>query len=215
MGLHKKAPSVTEGESCRKKNKTRRTEVTRYTRKCLIASAAAAVCLSASAVLWPAEEFQGRVLPESDRPGAYKAMRVKITVKSYSSRDEILKLLEILRDQGYEPFMRAFRDINVGTFRPIGGRGVKINLHAAHSVSTENGRQILLFTQRQTWDLDMQQRIDRRFPFMVIELNLDDKGNGEGKIYEQANIRLTAWGTMEMEAYNSPPRQLYDLQKVK
>jgi hypothetical protein len=189
--------------------------VTRNIRKGFTAWAAAAVCLSVSAVLWAGEKFQGRVLTEGDRPGAYRAMRVKITVESYSSPGEILKLMEILRDQGYEPFMRAFRDINKGSFQPIGGRGVKINLHAAHSVSTEKGRQVLLFTQRQTWDLDMQQRIDRRFPFMVIELNLDDKGKGEGKIYEQANIRLTPQGTMEMEAYNSPPRQLYDLQTVK
>lgn len=50
---------------------------------------------------------------------------------------------------------------------------------------------------------------------MVIELNLDHKGNGEGKIYDQANLRFTSQGTIEMESYNSPPMQLWAVSAVK
>jgi len=39
-----------------------------------------------------------------------------------------------MNEQGYQPFMDAFRALNKGTFFPIGGRGVKIILHGAHSI---------------------------------------------------------------------------------
>jgi hypothetical protein len=64
-------------------------------------------------------------------------------------------------------------------------------------------------------DADRQLAIDRRYPFMIIEFNLDEKDKGEGKLYEQANVRFTGLGTIELESYNSPPRQLYDISKKK
>jgi hypothetical protein len=59
------------------------------------------------------------------------------------------------------------------------------------------------------------QRVDNRFPYMVIELNLDDKGKGEGKFYEQANIKLTPQGTIELESYNSPPKRIFAVSTMK
>jgi len=56
---------------------------------------------------------------------------------------------------------------------------------------------------------------DSRFPFMVIELNVDDKGKGNGKIYDQASISLTAEKTFSMSGYNAPPVQLWDVRPVK
>lgn len=183
--------------------------------KILSAWAIVAACLSLSTVLTAKEEFQARLLTASGGIPADKAMKIRISVESYTSSEEVLQLIEILGQRGYEAFMSAFIGVNKGIFRPIGGRGVKINLHAALSIQTDKGRQILLFTQRQSWDLEASQRIDRRFPFMVVELNLDNKGKGMGKIYEQANIRLTNQGTIEMESYNSPPRQLFDVRTLK
>lgn len=186
----------------------------RRTIKSFSAWAIVAACLSLSTVLWAKEEFQARLLTTSEGLPAEKAMKIKISVESYTSREEVLQLMEILSQRGYEPFMSAFRGMNKGSFRPIGGRGVKINLHAAQSIQTDKGRQILLFTQRQSWDVEARQRIDSRFSFMVIELNIDNKGKGKGKIYEQANILLTPQGTIEMESYNSPPRQLFDVRAL-
>lgn len=132
-----------------------------------------------------------------------------ISIDSYTSPEEVFKLAEILYKGSYEAFMTAFRGINKGIIRPVGGRGIKINIHAAHSFPTEKGRKITLFMQRQSWDTEAQQRTDHRFTFMVFELNLDKRENGDGKIYEQAKIRLTPQGTIEMESYNSAPLQLW------
>jgi hypothetical protein len=160
------------------------------------------------------EEFQARLLT-GGMMYTENVKKIKITIDSYSTPDEVFNLIKIQAEQGYEPFMSAFRALNKGIFFPLGARGNQIIVHGAHSYPTEKGRQILLYTQRQPWDADSNQRIDHRFPFMVIELNVDSKGRGTGKIYEQASIRMTPERTFEMDGYNSPPKQLWDVKLMK
>ncbi len=154
------------------------------------------------------EEFQARLLGQSAHYSS-QAEKFIISIDGYSTTEEVFGLAEVLSQEGYEPFMEAFRGIVKGFVRPVGGRGVKIPIHVAHSLPTEKGRRIVLFTQRQTWDTEVQQKTDPRFTFMAFELNVDDKGKGDGKIYEQARIRITTQGIMELESYNAAPLQLW------
>jgi hypothetical protein len=176
---------------------------------------ALAACLTLSTLLMAGEEYQGRILTGSGGHPAETVMNVKILVESYSSPEEISQLKEAFNQNGYEAFMSAFRGMQKGVFIPVGSRGVKIILHVAHNFKTEKGRRILLFTIRQSWDVHVTQRIDTRFPFMVIELNINNKGKGDGKIYEEAHVILTPQGTMEMDSSNSPPKQLFGVRLVK
>jgi hypothetical protein len=160
------------------------------------------------------EEFQARLLT-GGMQYTEGVKKIKISIESYTTPEEVFNLIKIQNEQGYDPFMSAFRALNKGIFFPLGARGIKTIIHGAHSYPTEKGRQILLFAQRGTWDLETSQRIDHRFPFMVVELNVDSKGNGTGKIYEQASIRLTPERTFEMDGSNSPPKQLWDVKLVK
>lgn len=173
-----------------------------------------AVSLSSSTALMEKEEFIARVL-QGGMQYTESVKKIKITIDSYSTNEEVLNLIGIMSQQGYKPFISAFRALNKGMFFPIGARGIKIILHGAHSIPTEKGRKILLFTTRQPWDVESSQRIDARFTFMVIELDVDSKGKGTGKIYEQASIRMTPQMTFEMEGYNSPPKQLWDVRLSK
>lgn len=173
-----------------------------------------AACLGLSTVIWCEEKFEARLLVRSG-PKAGVATKFEISIDSYTSTEEISRLKEVFSKEGYESFMSVFRGMNKGIFKPIGGRGVKIVIHAAHSIPTDKGRKILLFTPRQSWDAEAMQRIDARFPFMVIELDIDDKGDGKGRIYEQASIQLTAEGTVGMESYFSPPLTLWGVKALK
>jgi hypothetical protein len=162
----------------------------------------------------PKEEIVARVLQGSQQY-TEGVRKIKITIDSYSTEEEVLNLIGIMSQQGYEPFMDGFRALKKGTFFPIGARGIKILIHGAHSIPTEKGRKVLLFTTRQSWDVEMSQRLDSRFMFMVIELDLDGKGKGTGKIYEQASIKMTPQRTFEMDGYNAPPKQLWDVRVQK
>jgi hypothetical protein len=157
--------------------------------------------------LWAEEEFRARILGGSG-PNAYAAVNLKIVIESYTTKEEVLQLMGILNTSGGENFLSAFRKIDKGSLLLIGGRGLNVRLHAAHSTPTEKGRRILLFTERQSWDVGVSQRSEGRYPFMVIELDVNAKGEGSGRIYEAAQIRLNNQGVIEMESYNSTPKQL-------
>lgn len=164
--------------------------------------------LGGAGLLPATEEFQARLLGQASHPGG-QATKFIISIDGYTTEEEVYELAKIFSASGYEAFMTAFQAMTKGFVRPIGGRGIKVTIHAAHSLPTEKGRKILLFTQRQSWDVEAQQRTDQRFTFMVFELNLDKKDKGEGKIYEQAKIRLSGQGMIEMESYNTAPLQLW------
>jgi len=160
------------------------------------------------------EEFEARLL-HGGQQTMESVRKIKLTIDSYTTDEEVLNLINVFNQQGYEPFLSAFRALDKGSFLPIGGRGIKITIHAAHSIPTEKGRQVLIFTMREAWDLEVRQSIDPRFGFMVVELNLDSKGRGTGKIYEQANIQMTPQRTFVMDGYNSPPKQFWDVRLSK
>ncbi len=157
---------------------------------------------------FPQEEFQARLLPGSG-PAAQQARKLIIEVESYTTVEEVKQLIQIFHDNGYDQFRGALKGTQKGTVRPVGGRGVKINLNAAQSKPTDNGRTVTLVGDSQTWSLDTSYRYDSRFPFLLIELELNQKGRGSGKIYVQADITLTSEGNIELSSYGSPPKQLF------
>jgi hypothetical protein len=184
----------------------------RWTMKMCLAFIAAA-CLVLSSVLWAEEKFEAKLLTE---PGLDSGLATKfeISIEGYTSHEEVSRLKEVFHKEGYESFMSAFRGMNKGILSPVSGRGVKIIIHAVHSIPTDKGRKILLFAPSQSWDADTPRIIDWRFPFMLIELDLDHKGKGKGKIYEQVSIRLNPGETVGMDSYNSPPLALWGVRAI-
>jgi len=184
----------------------------RLTKSCLVLMVIVA-CLYLSANLWPQEKLQVRLLTQIETREEL-AMKFEISITGYTTIEEVSRLKESYSKGGYESFISAFRSMNKGTFSPIGGRGVKIVIHAVHSIPTDKGRKILLFTPSQSWDADAPRIIDWRYPFMLIELEIDHKGKGKGKIYEQVSITLTEEGTVAMDSYFSPPLALWGVRAL-
>jgi hypothetical protein len=174
---------------------------------------AVAACLGLSTLLLAEEKFEARLLTEIETSGGL-ATKFEITIESYTSAEEVSRLKEVFHKEGYESFMSAFRAMNKGIFKPIGGLGVNIVIHAAHSIPTDKGRKILLFTPSQSWDAAAPRIIDWRFPFMLIELDIGHKGKGKGKIYEQVSIKLNPEGTVGIDSYNSPPLALWGVRAL-
>jgi hypothetical protein len=170
-------------------------------------------------VLSAAEKYHAKLFTRGG-PNTENVVRIQVNIDSYTTGEEGWLLFQALNDQGWDKFIAAFRQANKGSILFQGARGLKVVIHAAQVVPRENGRKILLFTEKQTWEVDVMQRTDGRFPFMVFELDLDNKGNGEGKIYENAQIKLkgdreTGTGAVEMESYNSAPKVLFSVGLVK
>lgn len=175
---------------------------------------APAVCLFLCTGLWAQEEFEARLFPDESR-GSQRAEKIIISVDSYTSSEEVFQLIETFHRNGYKQFRTMLREMKKGILRPTGGRGMQVTLHAVQSTQTEKGRHIILVGESQSWNLDSRRRHDNRFPFLVVELSLNEKGKGSGEIYLSADIKLTGQGTIERDAYNAPPRQLLGVAVLK
>jgi hypothetical protein len=173
------------------------------------------VCLCFSGALSAAEKYNAKMFTRGG-PNTENVLRIELLIDSYTTGEEGWLLFHALNYEGWEPFIAAFRQAKKGRIVFHGARGLNITIHAAQVIPGENGRKIQLFTEKQTWEVDTFQRADGRFPFMVFELDVDNTGNGEGKIYENAQIKLkgdreTGTGAVEMESYNSAPKVLFSV----
>jgi len=176
-------------------------------------------CLCFGGALSAAETYNAKLFTRGG-PNTENVIRLQITIDSFTSGEEGWILFHALNYEGWEQFISAFRQAKKGTVQFRGARGLSIAIHAAQVIPTEKGRKIMLFTEKQVWEVDVQQRTDGRFPFMVFELDLDNKGVGEGKIYENAQVKLkgdreSGTGAIEMESYSSAPKVMFGVGLVK
>jgi hypothetical protein len=160
------------------------------------------------------EEFRARLTP-GQGPSSQQAEKLRIIVDSYTSDEEVLQLIDVYTKMGYEQFRAALHGMNKGTVQPIGGRGTKLALHAAQSFPTKKGRQIILVAESYSWDIGTSFSFDQRFPFLVIQLDLNKKGTGRGKVFLSARIQLTSEGIIEMDSYGTPPKPLWGVSTKK
>jgi hypothetical protein len=173
-----------------------------------------AICLFLCSGLWGQEEFQGRLFPDAAR-GSQRAEKIIISIDGYTSSEEVFQLIQTYHNSGYEQFRTDLRKMKKGILSPVGGMGVQVTFHLIQSTPTEKGRDIILVSESQSWNLDSKRRHDNRFPYLIVELSLNEKGEGSGNIYLQADIRLTSQGIVEKASYNQPPRQIVGLELVK
>ena len=162
----------------------------------------------------PAQDvFRARLIT-SGGPIQEKMLSLKITIDSFTTKDEVRQLQKVLNESGTSKFLRAFRKTKKGIINFLGARGMSMRINAAQSILTESGRKILVFTERQSWDSEITVRVSGKYLFIVIELEIDKNWKVTGKFYPGANIQMTREGTIEIESFQ-PPKMLVGVRKVK
>jgi hypothetical protein len=141
-------------------------------------------------------------------------IKIQIEVKAWTTPEEVRALQQTLNTAGVDAFLAAYSHSEKGVIRFLYGHGFNITIHAAFAIPTEKGKKILLFTNRQQWDPGYQKSMARNL-FMAIELKLNEKGKGEGRFYEDAQIRLQPEdGTIVVESYDGSPKIFPQVQEV-
>jgi hypothetical protein len=172
-------------------------------------------CLGLAGALPASETFTARVL-SGGGPNSERVQNIRIELDGYSTPEEIAQLAEVINAQGWEPFIAAFREQKKGVMRIMGTRGYNVPINAVHSEPTAKGRKVWLFAERQVWDADTRSINTREgYLFMVVELDLDAKGKGDGKIFHQANIKFNKNATLALDTYNSAPKLLIAVKQTK
>jgi hypothetical protein len=179
-----------------------------------------ATLITAAATAWAAapagrETFTafGVNLGSSIRPTA--TSHVTITIDRWSTDDERRRLVSAFTEGGPDAFLKELQKI-----KPLGRLftpdSIGYDLKYAHQVPMPTGgRRILIATDRPLgyWEqVNRPRSVD--YPFTFIEMRLDAKGKGEGKM--TLATKVNAFGdTIELENYDLTPVQLSSIQASK
>jgi hypothetical protein len=172
-----------------------------------------AVLAALVAPLGATDTFKARMLT-GRAPVEPPIVNLQIEIESWTTPEEIRQLQDVMGQAGVQPFIDALSAMKKGVVRFMSARGYNLIVHAAQVIPTEKGKKVILVLNRQSWNPGNMQRIGRHF-FMVIELKLNEKGKGEGRFYEDAQIKLDSMlGTIALETYESVPKILPQVQEL-
>lgn len=160
-------------------------------------------CLILAIPLSATEEFRAKLL---NKAGLFseRMINIRIKIESYTTPDEIKELQKIIAEEGSLAFMNTFRKINKGAINFLSARGLNLRILAAVTNPTEKGREIMLVMERQSWDTETTIRIDSHYLYMVMVLNIDENGKGNGKLYKGAEFSLGGKKLLEITDSHPP-----------
>jgi hypothetical protein len=178
---------------------------------------ALALVAGAAALAVPArgaDIFRARLLT-GKAPIEPPAVALRIEVQSYTTPEELIQLQQALNTSD-DAFLNVFQKFNKGVVRFTDSRGWNLPIHAAQVVPGKTGKKLTLVMLRQTWDPGAQfVRVGGNY-FMVLELNVNAKGAGDGRLYEDASIRfILPDGRIEMTKYEAAPKIIIQVNEVK
>jgi hypothetical protein len=174
------------------------------------------VCAAAAVFAQPAGEktvYRAQMLT-GKAPVEPPLVKIQIEIKDWTTPDEVRAFQQAFEQGGTEGFLSAFGQGDKGVVRFMYSRGFNIPIHAAMTVPGEKGKKVFLFMNRQQWDPGYTKTMGR-YLFMVIELKLNEKGKGEGRFYDDAQVRLDpALGLISLETYDTTPKIFPQVQEV-
>jgi hypothetical protein len=161
------------------------------------------------------EEEYSAILTNISNVGRAGLTPVNIHISRWTSDEEDARLLNILRSQGQDAFLRALVDVkSVGWI--ASPTSLRYDFFYARATTTdEGGRRIMLITDRpmQIWER-LEAAPTRDYPFTVVELRLDKGGQGNGTLAQLVQLRLIG-DVLGIENYASGPMKLNEVKRVK
>jgi len=140
--------------------------------------------------------------------GAPGSGTVEVIVERWSTDEERRTLVSAFREKGPEGLRAALQKTkSVGRITTPGHRGY--DLHYAHQVPLHDGaRRILVGTERpMSFAEESRGTVSSDYPFTIVEMRLNAKGEGEGRLSLATRIAGDA-DRVELENYDMAPIRL-------
>ena len=131
------------------------------------------------------------------------ASQVDITINRWSTSSESQRLMTVLKEKGPERLLDALQDAkSVGTIRTPGNLAYDLRF-ASSEPGEDGGTRIFLVTDRPVsyWEAVNRPRVSD-YPFTFIELRVNARGEGEGKLALATKIIDRGGKTVELENYD-------------
>ena len=147
-----------------------------------------------------------------------RAGMVDITIERLTTPEERDGLIAAFVEGGQDSLLRALQKVRprVGYIRTPNSLGYDLQ-YAWRIVNSDGTSRVIIGTDRPInfWEASRQPRtID--YPFTIIEMRLDAKGNGEGRMAAGTKISRSRDGkTIELENYGISPVALNEIKLQK
>jgi hypothetical protein len=184
---------------------------------CAALSASLAAARSDQAASNQAPERFTAFAIDPNNPGPAGTANVDITITRWTPDAERERLTNILLEQGAAKMLAALKALpRLGSIRTTGTIGWELR-YARRTELPDGGLRIELITDRPigTFEAADQSR-SLEYPFTTIDIRLNAKGEGEGKLYVATRIAADK-GTkvIVMENYSIAPVQLTAVKRLK
>lgn len=174
----------------------------------LILSAFAALGLIAAATPH-SEVYTATAEFESARTLGTNSVPFRLVIDSATPAEEVGQLRDLLVQGGQELLRSSLRSRKNGRIQ-LGG--FEFNVSLVVVTPLEDGRRILVVTERPFRRTVAGEPADDAFPFGILSLEVNGRGSGEGKILPAAALRIDEKGQVEVENFTGDPGRLLDVQ---
>ena len=129
---------------------------------------------------------------------------IDMYVKKFTSNEEVLELLTILKEKGQDELQKELYKRDVGsivTSKRTTTTGGLLYIAVAREFQSETGTIVRLFTARPMSFVELYRGgRSTDYPFGLIELMLDKDGNGQGAVVAAAKVKFNEDGKLELES---------------
>jgi hypothetical protein len=139
---------------------------------------------------------------------------VNIEISSYSTVEEIAALAKAFSEEGEPGFHRVFRSMKKGYIQITSGRGMRIEFHSAREYKTDKGMKIELIAENGRFEMGSLQRPSTGVEVLVCILEINEKGRGDAKVYEDATFKILPTGEMTMDQHSRAPKIISGITQV-
>ena len=147
---------------------------------------------------------------------AGKPTDLAVVVGRYSTPEELQEFEEVLsKPNGQSKLAEAISNAyDLGAYRI--GTELALAIKIITLKESDKGKQIMLVGGRIPQGLEMQGKLSPRdYRFVVIKLDLDAKGNGEGSYIPSAKLRFNKEHILEVEDYQTQPAPVVNVHPAK
>jgi len=147
--------------------------------------------------------------------GAGSTGNVTITIKSYSSAAEVQNLHALLIDRGPDALLKALEKMKPRGRIAMTGTVGFYDFKVVMSLPSGSGRRIMAAADRPISFLEQYygtRSSDYKFGFM--ELNLDQRGRGEGSLTYAAKVKVINSDRVEIENFGIEPIKLMGIRNL-
>ena len=149
------------------------------------------------------EKFSANLMVRGGGAPAGRSTRLNMDVTRWATQADLDGFKKILTEGGPDALYKALAGRNMGMVQTT--QSYEYPIYLAFSVPTEKGRIVKLVTERPIFMKEAvrdQDTLD--YIYSYIELTLNEKGKGSGKILGTAKIFINAEGKVDIDTHGQP-----------